>query len=59
MVIHDFNGVSSSGSPSKTDAPLIVDSNRVQAGALTFQGFQSVTRRGSQIGDFLGGVKLN
>ena len=35
--------------PSKTNSPLIVDTNAVSTGAIAMQQFESITGRGSQV----------
>ena len=49
MVIDNFNIVSVSVQPTKTDPPLIVDSNAVLALAIALQRLEPVTRRHEQI----------
>jgi hypothetical protein len=48
VVIHDLNVCWSSLGPSKANAPLIIDANTVLAGAVAFQFFQAIARRGPQ-----------
>ncbi len=59
MVIHDLNCFRSRRSPTKADAPLIIDPDRVEAGALAFQSLEPVAWRRSQIGEAFGGMELN
>ena len=45
MVIDNFDIVSIAAFPAKTDAPPVVDSNAVSAGAVPFESFQAIAGR--------------
>jgi len=49
VIIHNLNIFRSSGRPTKAEAELIIDSNAVLPGPVTFERFQSISRRHSQI----------
>jgi len=49
MVIHDLNIFCSRFLPTKTDAPLIVNTNAVLAGTVAFECFKAISGRHSQI----------
>ncbi len=49
MMIHDLNIVGIATSPSKTDAPLIVDSNTVLSYTITDEFLKSIRWRNSKI----------
>ena len=58
MVVNDFNPIGRAVSPSKTNAPLIVDSNAALAGAVAFEHFKPVARRHPQVSELRGNMKL-
>ena len=49
MVIYDLNLFCTCCFPTKTDAPLIVNTNAVVAGTIALECFKSISRRHSQI----------
>lgn len=49
MIINDLDLVSVSINPPETDSPLIVDANAVLSGAISFQTFEAVAVRKSQV----------
>ena len=49
MVVHNFQVLRATDSPSKTQAPLIIDPDAVLAFAVSLQGLQLVLRRYLQI----------
>jgi hypothetical protein len=50
MIIHDFHLLRIATAPDEANPPLIINADAVLAGAVTFQGFQPITRRRKQIG---------
>lgn len=53
MVVGDLYLVSIPVMPAKANPPLVVDPNRMLAGAITVQGMELVSRRGLQIAQLL------
>jgi hypothetical protein len=49
MIVHDFHVFSSSVSPPKAQSVFFVDSNAILAGAIAFQGFQSIAWWNAQV----------
>jgi hypothetical protein len=45
VVIHDLNIISISRAPTETDPPLLVDSDAVLTFSVSFESFQSISRR--------------
>ena len=51
MIVHDLNIFWTIIGPAKYDPPLIVDSDRMLARKLAFQGFQLIAGRCCQVGE--------
>lgn len=49
MAVHDFNVHGMSADPTKADSPLIVDTDAVLSGAVTFQDLEPVAKWDAQI----------
>jgi hypothetical protein len=58
MIINDLDLLGAFIRPPEYDPPLIVYSYRVLAGEIASQGFQAVSRRGSEIAEHGGVVEL-
>jgi|TARA_R100000049_G_C1957504_1_gene118446 hypothetical protein len=58
VVVHDLNVRSPGGGPPETEAELIVHSDTVLPLSVSFQGFQAISRRHSQIIQPLGNLQL-
>ncbi len=56
MIVDDLNLVRITILPSKADAPLVIDSDAVLAGAITFQLLQAISRRHPKILEGFGGI---
>jgi hypothetical protein len=59
VVVHYLHTFSARASPAKTDAPLIIDANAVLSQPVTFQGFQPVAWRHSQVIQTTGNLQLS
>jgi hypothetical protein len=59
VVVHYLHIFSARASPAKTDAPLIIDANAVLSQPVTFQGFQPVAWRHSQVIQTTGNLRLS
>jgi hypothetical protein len=59
VVIHDFNIFCPRFRPMKADAPLIVDTNAILAGAVTLECFQSIAGRYPQVLKSAGNFELS
>src|SRR5687767_14025875 len=53
VVVDDFDFVGMALSPDETDAPLIVDPDRMLPAAVASQGFEAIGRWNAQIGEAL------
>jgi hypothetical protein len=58
MIVDNFHIVSVPIMPDKTDAPLLIDANRVLALAISAERFQLVSGRGGQNREFRRSMKL-
>ena len=58
MIVHYFDILGVSRHPPKTDAPLVVDSYTHLARSLSFQQFQTIARRVTQVLDRRSGIQL-
>ena len=58
VVVDDFNVVRPIGFPAETDAPLLVDADRMKALSFTLESFQQVARWNRQMIDFGDGMEL-
>ena len=58
MIVHNFYVIAVAMAPDKADAPLIIDSDRMLAVAVSSQRLQSIPRRRSQDSQFCRGVQL-
>jgi hypothetical protein len=59
MVVDDLHlGWALSG-PSKDDAPLLIDADRVGARAFSFERFETIARGDRQVFNFAGAIELN
>ena len=58
MIIHDFNILGVPHHPAKADAPLVVDSYTHLACSLSFQQFEAISRRVTQVLDRRSGIQL-
>jgi hypothetical protein len=59
MVIYNLHVVRSGILPAETDAPLIVDPDRVLAGSIAAQLFQAVARRSELVAEVFCFVEVN
>jgi hypothetical protein len=57
VVVHDLDVVGASGTPSKAEAPLLVDADAVLAGTVAGQLLEAVTWRDPEVTKGLGGVE--
>jgi hypothetical protein len=57
MIVNDFNIVGTIRRPDKTDAPLIIDPDRVLPGAVSPEQFEPVAGRTAQIVQPHGGIQ--
>ena len=57
MVIHDFDLLRVVSAPFITDTPLVIDPNRVLPEAASLEPFETISRRGKQIGKLYGVVQ--
>jgi hypothetical protein len=58
MIVHNLNILGVLFHPPKTDAPLVVDSYTHLARSLSFQQFQTISRRVTQVLDRRSGIQL-
>jgi hypothetical protein len=58
MVIHNLDIVSVSVAPHETHTPLIVNPDAMLAGAIAFEGLQSVARGRCQVSQLRGNIEL-
>lgn len=58
MVVHDFDLVRPVRLPAEANAPLVVDADGVSAFAVALEGFQTVSRRHSELQQIRDGVEL-
>ena len=56
VIVNDFDLVGIAGTPSKADAPLIVDANTVLSGPIAATYLQAVAGRDAQVVERLSGV---
>jgi hypothetical protein len=54
MVVDNLDVFGDALTPDKANAPLVIDPDAVLAVAVTLEGFQSVTRRGTQVSQHFG-----
>ena len=59
MIVHHFDLIRPLIGPPEYDPPLIVDANRVLAGEVPSQSFQSVARRRHKVTKHCGVVQLH
>jgi hypothetical protein len=52
VIIHDFNLVGAIVMPYKTDSPLAIDADAVLTSAVALQGFELISGRDPQAGQF-------
>jgi hypothetical protein len=57
VVVHDLDVFRSCRGPSKADPPLIVDTDAVAVGAVTFELLQPIPGRDSEVSELVGGVE--
>jgi hypothetical protein len=58
MIVHNFNILCVAHHPAKADAPLVVDSYTHLACSLSFQRFEAISRRVTQVLDRRSGIQL-
>ena len=58
MVIYDLYGFDAFGRPNETDAIFVIDANGMPAFTVTFERFQTVARRNSEIVESICDVEL-
>jgi len=58
MIVHNFNILGVPRRPAKADAPLVVDSYTHLACSLSFQQFEVISRRVTQVLDRRSGIQL-
>jgi hypothetical protein len=58
VIVHDLDAMDAIFPPQEADAPLVVDADAVLPLSIPLQGFQSISGRNPQTGQFSGGMEL-